>query len=83
MEFLGNLLLLIVGGNDTIRNTMTGSILAMHQNPEQLRKLQATPRLIPSMVSETIRWQSKRSFSTPGLRLDVRSWPERPSSSRG
>ena len=55
MEYLGNLLLLIVGGNDTTRNTMTGSILAMHHNPDQLRKLQANPSLIPSMVSETIR----------------------------
>ncbi|WP_421936088.1 cytochrome P450 [Phenylobacterium sp.] len=61
MEFLGNLLLLIVGGNDTTRNTMTGSVLAMHQNPEQLRKLRANPTLIPSMVSETIRWQTPLS----------------------
>ena len=61
MEYLGNLLLLIVGGNDTTRNTMTGSILAMHHNPDQLRKLQANPSLIPSMVSETIRWQTPLS----------------------
>lgn len=61
MEYLGNLLLLIIGGNDTTRNTMTGSILAMNQNPQQLRKLQANPDLIPSMVSETIRWQTPLS----------------------
>ena len=61
MEYLGNLLLLIVGGNDTTRNTMTGSILAMNENPDQLRKLQANPDLIPSMVSETIRWQTPLS----------------------
>jgi len=61
MEYLGNLLLLIIGGNDTTRNTMTGSILAMNENPEQLRKLQAKPDLIPSMVSETIRWQTPLS----------------------
>ena len=61
MEYLGNLLLLIIGGNDTIRNTMTGSILAMNQNPDQLRKLRADPSLIPSMVSETIRWQTPLS----------------------
>ena len=58
MEYLGNLILLIVGGNDTTRNTMSGSILAMHQNPQQLAKLKADPSLIPSMVSETIRWQT-------------------------
>ena len=61
MEYLGNLLLLIIGGNDTTRNTMTGSILAMNQNPDQLRKLHENPSLIPSMVSETIRWQTPLS----------------------
>jgi cytochrome P450 len=61
MEYLGNLLLLIIGGNDTTRNTMTGSILAMNQNPDQLRKLRENPSLIPSMVSETIRWQTPLS----------------------
>ena len=58
MEYLGNLILLIVGGNDTTRNTMTGSVLAMHQNPDQKKKLYDNPALIPSMVSETIRWQT-------------------------
>ena len=58
MEYLGNLILLIVGGNDTTRNTMTGSVLALHQNPDQKKKLYDNPALIPSMVSETIRWQT-------------------------
>ncbi len=58
MEYLGNLILLIVGGNDTTRNTMTGSVLALNQNPDQYAKLRADPSLIPSMVSETIRWQT-------------------------
>ncbi len=56
-EFLGNLILLIVGGNDTTRNTITGSIVALNENPHQYRKLRENPGLIPSMVSETIRWQ--------------------------
>jgi cytochrome P450 len=58
MEYLGNLVLLIVGGNDTTRSTMTASALALHENPDQFGKLVANPELIDSMVAETIRWQT-------------------------
>ena len=58
MEYLGNLILLIVGGNDTTRNSITGGILAMNQNPDQYQKLRDNPALIPSAVSEIIRWQT-------------------------
>jgi cytochrome P450 len=57
-EYLGNLLLLIVGGNDTTRNTMTAGVYAMNKWPEQLAKLKADPSLIPAAVSEIIRWQT-------------------------
>lgn len=57
-EFLGNMLLLIVGGNDTTRNSITGGVLALNQNPEEYARLRADPGLIPKMVPEIIRWQS-------------------------
>lgn len=58
MEFLGNLALLIVGGNDTTRNSMTGGVYGLNQFPEEFRKLQNDPSLIPNAVSEIIRWQT-------------------------
>lgn len=55
-EFLGNLILLIVGGNDTTRNSITGGVLALNENPGEYAKLRNTPSVIPNMVSEIIRW---------------------------
>lgn len=62
MEFLGNLTLLIVGGNDTTRNSMSGGVLALNQFPDQFEKLKANPDLIPNMVSEIIRWQTPLAY---------------------
>jgi cytochrome P450 len=58
MEYLGNLTLLIVGGNDTTRNSASGGVVALNQNPAQYAKLRADHGLVPSMVSEIIRWQT-------------------------
>ena len=58
MEYLGTLILLIVGGNDTTRNSLTGGVLALNENPEEYQKLRDNLDLIPNMVSEIIRWQT-------------------------
>jgi len=61
MEFLGNLILLIVGGNDTTRNSISGGVLALNQFPGEYDKLRGNLKLIPNMVSEIIRWQTPLS----------------------
>lgn len=58
LEFLGNLLLLIVGGNDTTRNSISGGVLALNRHPDQYDRLRRDPALIGSMVPEIIRWQT-------------------------
>jgi cytochrome P450 len=58
LDYLGTLILLIVGGNDTTRNSISGGVLALNQNPAEYEKLRRDPSLIPNMVNEIIRWQT-------------------------
>jgi cytochrome P450 len=62
MEYLGNLILLIVGGNDTTRNSITGGVLALNENPDQYEKLRNNHSLVTSMVPEIIRWQTPLAY---------------------
>ena len=71
MEFLGNLILLIVGGNDTTRNSISGGVLALNENPAEYDKLRADPSLIPNMVAEIIRWQTPLAYMRRTANVDT------------
>lgn len=71
MEFMGNMVLMIVGGNDTTRNSMTGGVLALHQFPEEFARVKDNPELIPGMVSEIIRWQTPVAYMRRVAKQDV------------
>ena len=60
-EFVGNLMLLITGGSDTTRHSISGGLLALNEHPNEYKKLRANPELVANMVSEIIRWQTPLS----------------------
>jgi len=71
MEFLGNFVLLLVGGNDTTRNSITGGVHALNEFPDEFKKLKQDPGLIPNMVSEIIRWQTPLAYMRRMAKEDV------------
>lgn len=58
LEYFGNIVLLTLGGMETNRSMITASLFALDSHPAEFEKLRKNPGLIPSMVSEAIRWQS-------------------------
>jgi cytochrome P450 len=62
LEYLGTLLLLIIGHNDTTRNSISGGVVALNEYPKEYQKLRDNPALIPNMVSEIIRWQTPLAY---------------------
>ena len=54
----GFMLLMVIAGNETTRNTITGGLIALHENPQEKQKLIKDPTLISNAADEMLRWVS-------------------------
>ena len=52
----GFFLLMVIAGNETTRNTLTGGLMALTENPEERAKLLEDPTLISNATDEMLRW---------------------------
>ncbi|MDG1681121.1 MAG: cytochrome P450 [SAR86 cluster bacterium] len=52
----GFFLLMVIAGNETTRNTLTGGLMALTENPEERAKLLQDPTLISNATDEMLRW---------------------------
>ena len=77
-EMLSYYLLLVVAGNETTRNAMTGGMLAFNENPEEWRRLVADPDLLDPAIEEIVRWttpviqftrQATRDYELRGTKI--------------
>jgi cytochrome P450 len=57
-ERMGILILFLVGGNDTTRNSMSGGVWGLSRYPEEFAKVRANRALIPGLIPEIVRWQT-------------------------
>ncbi len=58
LDLLSYCYLLIIAGNETTRNTISGGLQALIEHPDQLALLRADPSLMESAVEEILRWVS-------------------------
>jgi cytochrome P450 len=70
-EVYDNAVLLLIAGNETTTNLIGNGLLALLRHPDQLRKLQADPSLIPNAVEELLRYDGPVQFTTRVAKTDL------------